>query len=164
MDINEKIREFIIYKDLQPSKLADELGISRPMMSHVLSGRNKPNIEIVMKILSKYPDLNPEWLNGNAPNMFREGASQESYLQENRYETKTIIPTIQPNSTQNLFNNQVNNQQEIEEEKAKNQEKSTEKHQENNENQSKKYKKSEGKTIEKIIVFYTDKSFDTYLN
>ena len=158
MDINEKIREFIIYKDLQPSKLADELGISRPMMSHVLSGRNKPNIEIVMKILSKYPDLNPEWLNGNAPNMFREGASQESYLQENRQENKYITPTIQPNSTQNLFNNQ-NNQQEIEEEK-------TEKirFQENNEIQQKKSKKSEGKTIEKIIVFYTDKSFDTYLN
>ena len=158
MDINEKIREFIIYKDLQPSKLADELGISRPMMSHVLSGRNKPNIEIVMKILSKYPDLNPEWLNGNAPNMFREGASQESYLQENRYETKTITPTIQPNSTQNLFNNQ-NNQQEIEEEKTE-----KIKFQESNEIQQKKSKKSEGKTIEKIIVFYTDKSFDTYLN
>lgn len=158
MDINEKIREFIIYKDLQPSKLADELGISRPMMSHVLSGRNKPNIEIVMKILSKYPDLNPEWLNGNAPNMFREGASQESYLQENRQENKYITPTIQPNNTQNLFNNQ-NNQQEIEEEKTE-----KVKFQENNEIQQKKSKKSEGKTIEKIIVFYTDKSFDTYLN
>ncbi len=158
MDINEKIREFIIYKDLQPSKLADELGISRPMMSHVLSGRNKPNIEIVMKILSKYPDLNPEWLNGNAPNMFREGASQESYLQENRQENKYITPTIQPNSTQNLFNNQ-NNHQEIEEEKTE-----KAKFQENNEVLQKKPKKSEGKTIEKIIVFYTDKSFDTYLN
>lgn len=158
MDINEKIREFIIYKDLQPSKLADELGISRPMMSHVLSGRNKPNIEIVMKILSKYPDLNPEWLNGNAPNMFREGASQESYLQENRQENKYITPTIQPNSTQNLFNNH-NNQQEIEEEKTE-----KVKLQENNEVQQKKSKRSEGKTIEKIIVFYTDKSFDTYLN
>ena len=162
MDINEKIREFIIYKDLQPSKLADELGISRPMMSHVLSGRNKPNIEIIMKILSKYPDLNPEWLNGNAPNMFREGASQESYLQENREIknitsniTPSVKPAIQPNSTQNLFNNQ----QEIEEEKTEKM-----KFQENNENQQKKSKKSEGKTIEKIIVFYTDKSFDTYLN
>ena len=151
MDINEKIREFIIYKDLQPSKLADELGISRPMMSHVLSGRNKPNMEIIMKILSKYPDLNPEWLNGNAPNMFREGASQESYLQE-----KT--PAILPNNNQNLFSNKniPQNQSEIEEGK--------EKYQENNEVQQKKSKKSEGKTIEKIIVFYSDKSFDTYLN
>ena len=160
MDINEKIREFIIYKDLQPSKLADDLGISRPMMSHVLSGRNKPNIEIIMKILSKYPDLNPEWLNGNAPNMFREGASHESYLQEYKQEykqeNKNINPTIQPNSTQNIFSQQ----QEIEEEKAKYQERL----QENNEIQQKKSKKSEGKTIEKIIVFYTDKSFDTYLN
>lgn len=160
MDINEKIREFIIYKDLQPSKLADDLGISRPMMSHVLSGRNKPNIEIIMKILSKYPDLNPEWLNGNAPNMFREGASHESYLQESKQENKYITPTIQPNSTQNLFNNQ----QEIEEEKTKYQEKQQESRQEHNEVQQKKSKKSEGKTIEKIIVFYTDKSFDTYLN
>ena len=163
MDINEKIREFIIYKDLQPSKLADELGISRPMMSHVLSGRNKPNMEIIMKILSKYPDLNPEWLNGNAPNMFREGASQESYLQENRQEnkyekqeTKYITPAI----TSIVFDNK----QETEE---KYQDKSQENRQEQKqegENQQKKSKKSEGKTIEKIIVFYTDKSFDTYLN
>ena len=31
-------------------------------MSHILSGRNKPSLDFVLKVLAGFPDLNPQWL------------------------------------------------------------------------------------------------------
>lgn len=55
-------------KNLTPSQFADEIGIQRSGMSHIISGRNKPSLEFVMKILQRYPDIKPEWLlTGSVP-------------------------------------------------------------------------------------------------
>jgi hypothetical protein len=31
-------------------------------VSHVLSGRNKPSLDFILKILTSYPEINPEWM------------------------------------------------------------------------------------------------------
>jgi len=49
-------------KNLTPSKFADEIGIQRSSMSHIMSGRNLPSLDLITKILNKYPDINSEWL------------------------------------------------------------------------------------------------------
>ncbi|HOY30675.1 MAG TPA: hypothetical protein PKW80_02235 [Bacteroidales bacterium] len=49
-------------KNLTPSKFADEIGIQRSSMSHIMGGRNLPSLDLITKILKKYPDINSEWL------------------------------------------------------------------------------------------------------
>lgn len=49
-------------KNLTPSKFADEIGIQRSSMSHIMSGRNLPSLDLITKILGKYPDINSDWL------------------------------------------------------------------------------------------------------
>ncbi len=61
MKLNEKIRRFINDKDLTSTKFADEIGVPRPSISHILSDRNKPSLEIVQKIYKRYPELGFDW-------------------------------------------------------------------------------------------------------
>ena len=45
-----------------------ELGVNRSTISHILSGRNKPSIDVLQKILKRYSSISPEWLLlGNGP-------------------------------------------------------------------------------------------------
>lgn len=47
---------------LSPARFADEIGVQRSSISHIISGRNKPSYDFIMKILNRFPDINPEWL------------------------------------------------------------------------------------------------------
>jgi len=47
---------------LKSSQLADNIGVNRATISHILSGRNKPSIDFLQKLLSAYPNLNANWL------------------------------------------------------------------------------------------------------
>jgi len=47
---------------LKSSQLADNIGVNRATISHILSGRNKPSIDFLQKLLSNYPELNANWL------------------------------------------------------------------------------------------------------
>ncbi len=48
--------------NLSASQLADKLGIQRSGLSHILSGRNRPGLDFAIKVLEKFPDINPDWL------------------------------------------------------------------------------------------------------
>ena len=47
---------------VRSSDLADNIGVNRATISHILSGRNKPSIDFFEKLLSFYPNLNINWL------------------------------------------------------------------------------------------------------
>jgi len=47
---------------LKSSWLADNIGVNRATISHILSGRNKPSIDFLQKLLRAYPNLNANWL------------------------------------------------------------------------------------------------------
>lgn len=58
----ERIRTLLTARQLSPTQFADTIGVSRPIVSHILSGRNKPSLEVVQKIVSAFPDLSLPWL------------------------------------------------------------------------------------------------------
>lgn len=62
MDLTEKIKQILAEKNLSPSLFADEIGIQRSSMSHILAGRNKPSLDIVQKIMRRFPELGPNWI------------------------------------------------------------------------------------------------------
>ena len=43
-------------------ELANIIDVNRSTISHILSGRNKPSIDFLEKLLSVYPELNLNWL------------------------------------------------------------------------------------------------------
>lgn len=47
---------------LTPARFADEIGVQRSSISHILSGRNKPSYDFISKILSRFSGINAEWL------------------------------------------------------------------------------------------------------
>lgn len=58
----ERIRTLLESRQLTPTQFADAIGVARPIVSHILSGRNKPSLEVVQRILAAMPDLAMPWL------------------------------------------------------------------------------------------------------
>ncbi|AYA36240.1 helix-turn-helix domain-containing protein [Hymenobacter oligotrophus] len=64
----DRIRQLLQARQLTSTQFADAIGVARPIVSHILSGRNKPSLEVVQKILLAFPDLSMAWLlNGHGP-------------------------------------------------------------------------------------------------
>lgn len=64
--MNDRIQMILLTKDLTPAKFADEIGVQRSSVSHILSGRNGPSLDFIQKILARFPDISAEWMiNGN---------------------------------------------------------------------------------------------------
>ena len=62
MNLSAKIELLIQAKKLSASQFADTLGIPRRSISHILSGRNKPSLDVVQKILIAFPEIPAEEL------------------------------------------------------------------------------------------------------
>ena len=57
-----RLRKLMESEGLKSSSFADKIGVNRATISHILSGRNKPSIDFLQKLLSNYPELNVNWL------------------------------------------------------------------------------------------------------
>ena len=62
MLIQERLLLVLKMHTLTPSAFADKIGVQRSNVSHVLSGRNKPSLDFLEKILIHFPRVNAHWL------------------------------------------------------------------------------------------------------
>ena len=60
--MKDRIKKVMDKSGLSASKFADKIGVPRSGLSHVLSGRNKPSLDYVLKMLNAFPELDPYWL------------------------------------------------------------------------------------------------------
>jgi len=63
---------------LKSSELADNIGVNRATISHILSARNKPSIDFLNKLLRAYPNLNANWLISGIGYMYENKNIQEN--------------------------------------------------------------------------------------
>ena len=84
MLIQDRIKIVIKANNESPSSFADKIDIKRSNLSHVLSGRNKPSLDFLSKIISSYPSVNASWL---ITGVTRDGQFEAS----SRKDEKTII-------------------------------------------------------------------------
>lgn len=61
-DIGQRLKEFIDEKELSVLSFSERVGIQRSSLSHLFSGRNKPSIDLLLKIKKQYPDIDLDWL------------------------------------------------------------------------------------------------------
>lgn len=57
-----RLEKIISYYDLSAAAFADAIGVQRSSISHLLSGRNKPSLDFVLKVIQQYPEVNLYWL------------------------------------------------------------------------------------------------------
>ena len=84
----ERIQLILKTKNLSPSQFADEIQVQRSSISHILSGRNKPSLDFVTKILSTYPEINSEWLMFGKDKMMKEIETEKKTTSVENIETR----------------------------------------------------------------------------
>lgn len=50
------------YLGYTATRFADEIGVQRSGISHILSGRNQPSYDFIVKVMNKFPEIDIEWL------------------------------------------------------------------------------------------------------
>ncbi|OYU81762.1 MAG: transcriptional regulator [Flavobacterium sp. BFFFF1] len=61
-DFIKRLEQLMEHYELNASLFADKIGVQRSGISHLLSGRNKPSLDFVMKISEEFPEVNLYWL------------------------------------------------------------------------------------------------------
>ena len=82
--MTDRIKLLLGQLGLSPSEFADRIGVQRSSVSHVISGRNKPSIDFLEKILNVFPDIDAVWLITGRTRLNRT-LSQEDYPAVNEY-------------------------------------------------------------------------------
>jgi transcriptional regulator with XRE-family HTH domain len=70
--MKERIKQFMDYKTLSAAELADQIGVQRSNVSHVMTGRNNPSSTFLEKLLLTFPELEARWLMVGEGQMIRE--------------------------------------------------------------------------------------------
>jgi transcriptional regulator with XRE-family HTH domain len=58
----KRLQKIIDFYEETASSFAENIGVQRSSISHILSGRNKPSLDFVMKVLASYPEIELYWL------------------------------------------------------------------------------------------------------
>lgn len=80
--MKERLLKFLNTIQLSSSKFAEEIGIQPSGVSHILSGRNNPGYDFIVKILTRFPELNSEWLILGKGEMFRSSSKQSDLFDD----------------------------------------------------------------------------------
>ena len=76
-DFSKRLQKVIDFYGESASSFAEKIGVQRSSISHILSGRNKPSLDFVLKVLSTYPEVELYWLlNGKGSFPKNESISQ----------------------------------------------------------------------------------------
>ena len=131
MDLIERFRYIMKLNNLTASAFAEKIGVQASSVSHILSGRNKPSLEFIQKVLTNYPKIDASWLiNGttsvssNSINLDTDQQKEQEQKQELKEEDKK----------------EYGNQRKVDDNAVK----------------------GEEKKIRKVLVFYSDGTFEEF--
>lgn len=77
--MKERLLEFLKHENKSSAQLAEEIGVQASGISHILSGRNNPSLDFVLKMLEKYQFLSTEWLLFGIGSMYLEARMQNLF-------------------------------------------------------------------------------------
>lgn len=117
MSLNERISKVIEYSKLSSSEFADEIDVQRSSISHITSGRNKPSLEFIIKIKSRFPEILWDWLVTGDGEMLKSDLPEDESLSED----ESLEEKTKPTSLPDLFT-MMNNDDDFGSEEQKSQE------------------------------------------
>ena len=95
----DRINLIMRAKNITASQFADEISIQRSGMSHIMSGRNKPSLDFVMRVLNRYPEIDTNWLLFGKGEMYKSANTLESVHnsgKENASDVQPIENKVEP--------------------------------------------------------------------
>ncbi len=60
--MKERLKEFLLEKELNAKSFALKIGVQPSSISHILTGRNKPSVELLEKFVKSFPDADVKYL------------------------------------------------------------------------------------------------------
>jgi len=151
-DFTKRLGIILEYYSLNASSFADKIGVQRSSLSHLLSGRNKPSLDFILKILDVFPEVDLYWiLNGK-------GTFPKSELK-----TEQISAPLNPTSQNQFIESTVENKNKVLQDDLFNQKNlPEEKLSANSFNlQNSRFQKSSSE-IDQIVIFYKNGTFKTF--
>jgi transcriptional regulator with XRE-family HTH domain len=79
--MKDRILEFLRAENKSSAQLAEEIGVQPSGISHILSGRNNPSLDFVLKMLEKYKLLSTDWLLFGKGSMYK-GVQMQTLFDE----------------------------------------------------------------------------------
>ncbi|SFZ91690.1 Helix-turn-helix [Flaviramulus basaltis] len=117
-DFIKRLQTVIDYYGESASSFAEKIGVQRSSISHILSGRNKPSLDFILKTLSAFPEVDLYWLFN--------GKGEFPSINKTEEVKKEIIPPLEKEIIRT--------------------------------------EETKDKTIERIVIFYSDGSFKNFNN
>ena len=77
--MKERILEFLKAENKSSAQFAEEIGVQPSGISHIVSGRNNPSLDFVLKMLDRYRYLSVEWLLFGRGEMYKDKNLQDLY-------------------------------------------------------------------------------------
>lgn len=100
----KRLELLLDYYNLNASSFADQIGVQRSSISHLLSGRNKPSLDFILKILEVFPEVDLYWiLNGKGVFPKSEKKLEEKNISIQEKQTPIQPSVNKPNQQENLF-------------------------------------------------------------
>ncbi len=129
VEFTKRLERILEEYDLSAASFAQKIDVGRATISHILSGRNKPSLDFVMKITTSFPEVDLYWLL-NGKGTFPKKQTSPSLEQQAITPSPKNTYTEKQDPKVNLLPKPLNPK----------------------------------KSIDKIVIFYTDGSFESYNN
>jgi transcriptional regulator with XRE-family HTH domain len=125
-EFGKRLNIIMKYFQLSASAFADRIQVQRSSISHLLSGRNKPSLDFVMKVVKEFDEVELYWLlNGKGEFPKNSTTPSDIYESQQKKDLKYENDAISKNKPYSLDKDK--------------------------------------KSIERIVIFYTDGTFSEYL-
>lgn len=157
-DVRNRIKELIEQEAGSNRKFAESIGISPAIISHILSGRNNPSLAVIQAITNVYTNVNSDYLINGKGSLYLDDEKNDTVktgAESNRRVSALHDPAIRqvaPPEGVPLPKKEADNSRETAREESPPPE-STNVY--TNVNKAK-------RSIERVLIFYTDKTFEEY--
>lgn len=151
-DFIKRLEIILEYYGLNASSFADKIGVQRSSLSHLLSGRNKPSLDFILKILDVFPEIDLYWvLNGKGSFPISDAENKiDTYVPASISDTIKVQSKIE--NSVDLFTEEYSHQKNKIPEKLS---------PPISDNQNSAVSKN-NLEIDRIVIFYKNGSFKTY--
>ena len=141
--MRERILEFLRAENKSSAQFAEEIGVQPSGISHILSGRNNPSLDFIMKMLEKYRFLSTEWL------LFGRGTMYKDTKMQSLFDEFNSLNGADKSVSSGEISSKVDN--DIIDNKA-----------DNVDTGNKKHEPSNNSDVKSIVWFFKDNSFKEY--
>ena len=141
--MRDRILKIMEREGLTPSKFAESIGIQRSAMSHIISGRNNPSLDVLLKILERFTYVDSDWLLFGKGEMIREHVLTEPNLFTNMLENRPNVQVVAENRKEIGVETPVNTPKQPVIEQIV-------------------LPEQPSRNVSKIMIFYSDNTFETF--